>query len=1013
MKKSLPFSSKPMRWSALLSQPEISGGLPYEALFFQHPYPLWIVEKKTGRFLEVNEAAITHYGYSREEFLEMTVDQIRPQEDVEKLKKVAGVPRGGSIVHKGIWRHYKKGQVLIDVEITSHTVYTEGRELIIVAAADITERLKAEKELERSEALQCEIREKVAEQKALFQAMVEESEDMKTLISVDGTILYGTPGITTVLGYPKTVFLGINERDIVHPEDVEKLFSEIKKTFADKAYKGRLELRVRHHDGYFLWCEKVITNMLDVSHVHAIVCNFWNISKEKEKERALTLSNERFRKLVQDGADMIGILDGNGNYKYISPTVHSVLGYDPDELMHKNAFDYIAAEQVEQIAGLLSAIGEGERMVLPPFQFRHKNGEWRWIETVLTNLTTDPSIQGFVSNSRDITDALKRRKELENAISIYQTVSKATSDTIWNWNLQTGKVEWNQALKGLFGYERSLETNEFDWKMQCVHPDDRARIEASIQHHLGGDEKKWNETYRFLCRDGSYRYIQDRGFVVRDKAGKPERMIGSMQDITRQKQEEHRLRLLESVITTSTDAILITAAEDIDSPGPRITYVNKAFSDMTGYAAAEVLGRSPRLLQGIRTDREELARLKNALINKVAFEGELLNYRKDGSVFWNQVSIVPVMDDQGNCTHFISIQRDTTEKKRKEEEVLRIKQNTEAMINSIDGFVWSVSPEFKLISANHAFKTYFGLVLGHTPDEGESVLYEQLGPERIQRWRAHYQKAFEGKTATITETESSLDGRSVHHALVTLNPIYNQEGAVIGAACYSKDVTQLRLMQEKHSRELIRKEQQMTKAIIRTQEKERAFISRELHDNVNQILATAKITLDLVSGTDEAQQMWVGKSKSYIDMAINEIRGLSHQLAPVDIMRPGFGNSVHDLLQKFNADGRYDICFDTARFKETPPIQKELAINLYRILQEQLNNIEKYANASRIEIVLIRNPEKILLEVRDNGMGADNTSISGGIGIKNMEYRTSLFQGDLSVDTALGKGFRLKVEVPC
>ncbi|MGV3527018.1 MAG: PAS domain S-box protein [Candidatus Sericytochromatia bacterium] len=133
-------------------------------------------------------------------------------------------------------------------------------------------------------------------------------------------------------------------------------------------------------------------------------------------------------------------------------------------------------------------------------------------------------------------------------------------------------------------------------------------------------------------------------------------------------QDVQRLKLLESVVVHSTDAVLITEAEPLEGPGPRIVYVNQAFTRMTGYSAAEVLGKTPRILQGPRTDRRELDRLKEALVAWKPCEVELLNYTRSGKSFWVQISIAPVADEQGWFTHWIAIQRDITVHKHREQQ---------------------------------------------------------------------------------------------------------------------------------------------------------------------------------------------------------------------------------------------------------------------------------------------------------------------------------------------------------
>ncbi len=134
-----------------------------------------------------------------------------------------------------------------------------------------------------------------------------------------------------------------------------------------------------------------------------------------------------------------------------------------------------------------------------------------------------------------------------------------------------------------------------------------------------------------------------------------------------------RLRLFELVAVHARDSILITEAEPLDLPGPRILYCNKAFTDTTGYSAEEVIGQTPRILQGPGTSPEARARLRAAFAKWEPIEIELMSYRKDGTEFWVELSIVPVANDKGWYTHWVSVQRDVTEGKRAEEMAQRFR----------------------------------------------------------------------------------------------------------------------------------------------------------------------------------------------------------------------------------------------------------------------------------------------------------------------------------------------------
>ena len=258
--------------------------------------------------------------------------------------------------------------------------------------------------------------------------------------------------------------------------------------------------------------------------------------------------------------------------------------------------------------------------------------------------------------------------EIKESNERYDIVAKATSDTIWDWKIEDDSIIWNKGICGVFGYQKEDVGSTSKWWFDRIHPEDSLKMSVKLYSFLEQKTEKWQDEYRFQCADGSYKYVFDRGFLVKDANGKPLRMIGAIQDVTKQKEEEQRLRLLETVITQSKDAVMITDIDTSKNVIPNIIFVNSAFTDMTGYPADEVIGKSPEILFGKKSDILEFDKLRTAVQEYKECFVETISYKKSGEEFWINFSMIPVTDKEGEHSHWISIQRDVTVEKEREKE---------------------------------------------------------------------------------------------------------------------------------------------------------------------------------------------------------------------------------------------------------------------------------------------------------------------------------------------------------
>ncbi|MEM9151175.1 MAG: PAS domain S-box protein [Cyanobacteria bacterium P01_F01_bin.3] len=281
--------------------------------------------------------------------------------------------------------------------------------------------------------------------------------------------------------------------------------------------------------------------------------------------------------------------------------------------------------------------------------------------------TTNTALQTEIAERKRTELALRHKNDTLNALIM------ASPRAIVMLDLKGHVKIWNPAAERMFGWR---ETELID----CPSPislgvplADGEILQQSVlqgKTHLGLELQCYQ-------KNGFPIDVMCSAAPLRDSDGKISGLVAVITDITEQKQQAEELRLLQSVVVNTNDAVIITEAEPFDEPGPRILYVNAAFTQITGYKPEEVLGKTPRILQGPKTDRSELARLRSALEQWQSVTVEVINYRKDGSEFWNEFSLVPVADTDGWYTHWIAVQRDTTRRKYLDEVRLALEREKE------------------------------------------------------------------------------------------------------------------------------------------------------------------------------------------------------------------------------------------------------------------------------------------------------------------------------------------------
>lgn len=263
----------------------------------------------------------------------------------------------------------------------------------------------------------------------------------------------------------------------------------------------------------------------------------------------------------------------------------------------------------------------------------------------------------------EILERQRTEAALRHTNSMLESLIAASPRAIVMLDLNSKIQIWNPAAERMFGWTAA---EVLDQPPAIVLGEQLEEFHALQQSILQGKTFPRVELRRHR-KDGTPIDLILSAAPLPDSEGTITGLVAVIADITEQKRQEEQVRLLQSVVVNTKDAVLITEAFPIDLPGPRILYVNEAFTRMTGYQLNEVLGKTPRIFQGPKTDRTQLDKIRAALSRWEVATVEVINYRKDGSEFWVEFSVVPVANNQGQYTHWISVQRDVSERKRAEQ----------------------------------------------------------------------------------------------------------------------------------------------------------------------------------------------------------------------------------------------------------------------------------------------------------------------------------------------------------
>jgi PAS domain S-box-containing protein len=373
----------------------------------------------------------------------------------------------------------------------------------------------------------------------------------------------------------------------------------------------------------------------------------------------------------------------------VNPAFERITGYSAAEVIGQDGWFLLDNDPEQPAIAQLQAAIQAKTECCVIVQKKRKDGSWFWSELSIAPIfDADGQLTHYISIQKDITNQQQTEIALRQQLAAIEAATNGIA--ILNTNLEYIYVN-NTHIKS-YGYGNAESLIGKTWQ-ELYYPDEIERIKR--------------EVFPILLQKGAYHgeatakridgttFAQEISLTLVDTG----EVVCVCQDISDRKQEEaerqqaeKRLHLLESAVVHTRDAIIIADAKLLDHPDPQILYVNQAFTQITGYTPEEAIGQTTEILYGPKIKLSQLEKIRTAFKLQQPIRSEILNYRKDGSDYWADLTFVPIVDAQGNCVNWVATQRDITERKSVEKILLATQARFKYLLSSSPNVIYTCKP---------------------------------------------------------------------------------------------------------------------------------------------------------------------------------------------------------------------------------------------------------------------------------------------------------------------------------
>ena len=450
--------------------------------------------------------------------------------------------------------------------------------------------------------------------------------------------------------------------------------------------------------GSYLSVEFLVRPLPQLCGATSCVVTVRDVTEVQRAEEILRENEEKFRKILASSPDIAWTSDQDGRMIYISPRAEEVLGYTSQEMYAGTKhlwMSLIHAEDFGRVNRAYLALFERQIPFDEEFRVRRKDGTWIWVHDRAVGTHRDKDrlyAHGFLS---DVTQRKQAEAALRSQTAFLEAQTNSTIDGMLVVDRFGKRLLANERLVQLFQIPPAILANDDDDTMLnhvagLMKDPQLFRVKVKyLYHHPSVTSRDEIELTNGMCLD---RYSAP----VVDKNGIYYGRIWSFRDITERKQHEDALRQLSLAVEQSPVSVVIT------DPQGNITYVNRKFTECTGYTAKEVLGSNPRVLNAGQCTPEIYRNLWTTITHGREWHGEFCNRKKNGDIYWESASITPITNTKGAITHFLAVKEDITERRSLEAQ-LRHAQKLEGIGQLAAGIAHEINTPTQFVSDNLTF----------------------------------------------------------------------------------------------------------------------------------------------------------------------------------------------------------------------------------------------------------------------------------------------------------------------